>query len=540
MTLEERRALWEDLEVIENAISERFQRNPSLYYHSLPILSDLLKQNNNDYNSTQISENVIYNVKKIKRSRKQLIAQGHEIKLFVKDRDAIIKKLETMNVVPITQSNLSIKDFKDSVISEKSFSKESLKEKQSKYSIFPKTVDQDARQLLSLRAEDLSLNKLFSREEQYGEYFDFDAIYNEWINVIKNSDHTILDFLAMLEEKFIDKKEDTDSSNYSYLFEPLTDRKNKRYEVFIEKITKYLEKFLYKSYPLINKATVENELAHEFEKNYINNPITHKEPFKKLLCIVCGKNFANLSVFKNHLNGKNHQKNLINRRDFYYYEFKLKRFLNVLKDTFYHTRNFTERKLAFTLDERKEELQRITEIYNAPVYGKGEKENDIDDKSNDVNNKEEENKRNNTIPNGTFDMPIGPDGMPMPYWLYKLQGLDVKYTCEICGNKELQGRRAFEKHFREPMHIYHLKCLGITASAVFKGITSISEAQSLWKRVNSSVRMGSMNSYKSVKNDSIIKSDNNNAVKMDIEIEDEDGNVMTEQVYNDLKKQGLL
>lgn len=540
MSLEERRALWEDLEVIENAISERFQRNPSLYYHSLPVLSDLLKLNHIDYDSTQISENKIYNVKKNKRSRKQCIAQGHEIKLFLKDRDAIIRKLEVMNLDPIAQSNLSIKDFKKSIMSEEDSPNESLKEKQSRYRMFPKIADRDEKQLLSLRAQDLNLNKLFSREEQYGEYFDFDTIYSEWINVIRNSDHTISDFLNMLEEKFIDKKEDTDRLNHSYLFEPLIDRKNKRYEMFIKNMARYLESFLYKSYPLINKTTVENELVHEFENHYINTPITHKESSRKLLCIVCGKNFANSSVFKNHLGGKNHQKNLTNRKDFYYCELKVKRFLNVLKDTFYHTRSFIERKLAFTLDERKEELERITEVYNASIYGEDEEENDVDDKNINANSKEEGNKRNNTSLHGTFDMPIGPDGMPMPYWLYKLQGLDVKYTCEICGNKEFQGRRMFEKHFREAMHIYHLKCLGITPSAVFKGITSITEAQSLWKKVSGSAKMIPVNSNKAMKNDPSIKSNTTNAIKMDIEVEDQDGNVMTEQVYNDLKKQGLL
>ena len=539
MSLEERRSLWEDLEVIENAITERFQRNPSLYYHSLPILSTLLKVNNSNYDSSQILENKIYKVKRIKRSRKQLIAQEHEIKLFLKDRDVILNKLDSISFVPITQTNLSSEDFKKSIISEESSSMESLREKLSKYCMFPRTVDKNEKQLLSLRAQDLDLNKLFSREEQYGEYFDFDTIYSEWINVIRNSDHTILDFLTMLETKFIDKEEDNGKVNNFYLFEPSIDRKNKRYELFIEKLAKYLESFLYKSYPLINKYTVKHELTKEFEANYINIPVTHNEASKKVFCIVCGKNFANLSVFKSHLRGKHHQKNLASKNDFYYYEFEVKRFLNVLRDTFYHTRSFIERKLAFTVDERKEELERITDIYNASIYDKNEEENNIDN-SGSNNNREEQNRKNDSILNGTFDMPIGPDGMPMPYWLYKLQGLDVKYTCEICGNKEFQGRRAFEKHFREPTHAYHLKCLGITPSVVFKGITSIAEAQSLWKRVNNSSKTLPINTNKDIKNNSTTKSNTMNIIKMDIEVEDEDGNVMTEQVFNDLKKQGLL
>ena len=31
-------------------------------------------------------------------------------------------------------------------------------------------------------------------------------------------------------------------------------------------------------------------------------------------------------------------------------------------------------------------------------------------------------------------LPLGWDGKPIPYWLYKLHGLSVEYKCEICGN----------------------------------------------------------------------------------------------------------
>lgn len=82
-------------------------------------------------------------------------------------------------------------------------------------------------------------------------------------------------------------------------------------------------------------------------------------------------------------------------------------------------------------------------------------------------------------------MPLGPDGLPMPYWLYKLHGLDREYPCEICANRIYNGRRTFERHFNEETHLYHLRCLGIEPSSVFKGITKIAEAQRLWKNTQS-------------------------------------------------------
>lgn len=73
-------------------------------------------------------------------------------------------------------------------------------------------------------------------------------------------------------------------------------------------------------------------------------------------------------------------------------------------------------------------------------------------------------------------LPLGWDGKPIPFWLYKLHGLGQEYPCEICGNMVYTGRKNFEKHFGEPTHIHGLKCLGITNGPLFKEVTSIEEA----------------------------------------------------------------
>ena len=73
-------------------------------------------------------------------------------------------------------------------------------------------------------------------------------------------------------------------------------------------------------------------------------------------------------------------------------------------------------------------------------------------------------------------LPMGWDGKPIPYWLYKLHGLGVEYKCEICGNFVYMGRKAFEGHFSAFRHIYGLRCLGITNTRHFAEITSIQDA----------------------------------------------------------------
>ena len=44
-------------------------------------------------------------------------------------------------------------------------------------------------------------------------------------------------------------------------------------------------------------------------------------------------------------------------------------------------------------------------------------------------------------------LPMGWDGKPIPFWLFKLHGLGIEFKCEICGNASYWGRRAYEKHF---------------------------------------------------------------------------------------------
>jgi len=67
-----------------------------------------------------------------------------------------------------------------------------------------------------------------------------------------------------------------------------------------------------------------------------------------------------------------------------------------------------------------------------------------------------------------------------------------------------------------------LRCLGIQNSSVFKEITIINDAIALWNKMKKDKR-----AQESIK-------------EQVVEMEDDEGNVMSERIYNDLKKQGLL
>jgi splicing factor 3A subunit 3 len=120
------------------------------------------------------------------------------------------------------------------------------------------------------------------------------------------------------------------------------------------------------------------------------------------------------------------------------------------------------------------------------------------------------------------NLPMGWDGKPIPYWLYKLHGLGVEFKCEICGGASYWGRRAFEKHFQEWRHAYGMKCLKIPNTVHFKDVTEIEHALRLHKK--------------------ILQDNFETTFKPDFqeEFEDDEGNLYNRRQYIDLKRQGLI
>lgn len=528
--LETKRSLLEDMEIIENAIAERIQRNPELYYHYIQESSKVFPDTKLP-RSSLMAENKIYKFKKVKRKRKQVILQQHEINLFLQDYREKQQTFNRINGPEGTQEDdkdlpsfeEKLKQFEEELKNEDENFELDINSKRDKYALFSSSSDPSKRtNILSDRARDLDLNGIFTRDEQYGEYMEMEQFHSLWLNVIKRSDCSLLQFLNVV-ELFLDEKK--------YLLTPSMDRKNNRYMAFLVKLSKYVETFFFKSYALFDGEIVENLIKSDFEHSYCRGSL--KSETKGIYCPFCSKWFKTFPVFESHLVGKSHKKNESKRKDFVYSEYKLHRYLKYLKDEFSHTRSFVERKLAFTANERMAEMDILTQKYEAPAYDPTEKEGDEpeDGRQRDDQPQEE------YLFGKSFDMPLGPDGLPMPYWLYKLHGLDRKYCCEICSNKVYNGRRTFERHFNEERHLYHLRCLGIEPSPVFKGITKITEAQKLWKNMQEQPQLiSSIATAPTKPNFSQPKL----PTELELEEEDEEGNVMSKKVYDELKKQGLV
>lgn len=151
-----------------------------------------------------------------------------------------------------------------------------------------------------------------------------------------------------------------------------------------------------------------------------------------------------------------------------------------------------------------------------------QREQEVQEEAMAAEEEEEEEEEIEEVKMTIDNYPVGWDGKPIPYWLYKLHGLGVEYKCEICGNTSYYGRKAFEKHFTEWRHAHGMRCLGIPNSRHFFDITKINDAILLYdklKRDNVSVQW---------------------KAEMEEEFEDKDGHVFNRKTYDDLKRQGLL
>merc|ERR1711865_1353532 len=180
-------------------------------------------------------------------------------------------------------------------------------------------------------------------------------------------------------------------------------------------------------------------------------------------------------------------------------EFKVTKLMELLADTIDATKLQIEKKQGRTYEEIAEEQEAMEEeayeseesdAEDAPIYN-------------------------------PLNLPLGWDGKPIPFWLYKLHGLNIEYKCEICGNYSYWGPRAFDRHFQEWRHAHGMRCLGIPNSREFHGITKIQDAIDLWLKIKKRNKDTHFN-------------------ENDEEFEDSAGNVMSKRTYEDLKKQGLL
>ena len=172
--------------------------------------------------------------------------------------------------------------------------------------------------------------------------------------------------------------------------------------------------------------------------------------------------------------------------------------------------------LSEILSEQRQATKENVQRKQARTAGEREESDE------EVSESESEEEQQTDVIYNPKNLPLGWDGKPIPYWLYKLHGLNISYSCEICGNAIYKGPKAFQRHFAEWRHAHGMRCLGIPNTAHFANVTQIEDAIQLW------------NKLKDEKHKEKFQPANEE------EYEDTQGNVVNKKTYEDLKRQGLL
>ncbi|VIO94010.1 conserved hypothetical protein,hypothetical protein [Brugia malayi] len=370
----------------------------------------------------------------------------------------------------------------------------------------------------------------FTDEEGYGRFLDLHTLYDKYINIkgVKR-----MDYLAFL-------------SNFDRFTDiPMSAKKTGSYREYLNALKEYLIAFLARTRPLLSVDEEFEKADADFDKKWEEGTISgwsrdqhsalaHSGAYLDLssfetaidlealgldrlksalvaLGLKCGgtlkERAERLFATKGHKLSEMEKTALAKRHDTDQKEqFKLyqtarleayvQRLSSLLSDEREATKENVERKQARGIGENMEEEEDINEI----------SDDDEDD----------------SIPYNPKNLPLGWDGKPIPYWLYKLHGLNISFPCEICGNQVYKGPKAFQRHFNEWRHSHGMRCLGIPNTAHFANITKISDAVELWGKIRRQKESLKWNP------------------EHDEEFEDSAGNVVNKRTFEDLKRQGLL
>lgn len=374
----------------------------------------------------------------------------------------------------------------------------------------------------------MEIDTMFTGEEGYGRFLDLTAPHEQYLNLP-----------GVKRINYVQYLESFDCFTPPHLHTKRNQKLSDTYFTYVGDLANYLEGFIKRAKPLQDLDKLFGSFDEEFEKQWSAKAVPGWEEEKVenglqgpktegsgegIWCADCEKEFKNENVYKNHLTGKKHIRaaearkaagnsgetaapsagvksvaTRLKERAVAEREHRIRSLAQILQPERQATRINVERKQGMTERERQMELDALLAEPESVGMDRGEDESDEDDEGRIYN---------------PLKLPLAWDGKPIPFWLYKLHGLGVEYSCEICGNYVYMGRRAFDKHFSEALHIFGLKCLGITTNTnLFREITRIDDAIRLWEKLEHDRKRE--------------REGRDNVVQM----EDAEGNVMPERIY---------
>ncbi|KAK1940393.1 putative splicing factor 3a protein [Babesia divergens] len=393
----------------------------------------------------------------------------------------------------------------------------------------------------------------FKPDENYGKCVDIQEHYRRFVNLqeLRNyrmKQHQQQEVLRLDRKGIRDKDEieanmipftEIDYATYLNQFDQFEEipryckYRCEEYFQYLDGLLKYLVGFFQRQNPLAKTDTLKESFEDEFQAEWNGNRPAHWKEYTEnmeLYLKPVDKLFASKGVFQSFQNGKKYKKlvetfakktaaeleehsesSRSHDKSLAYMEFMIYRYKQFMATTIEKTIEFIEKRESRTSKELEASQSLALQILEAVGT---DKQVDIDEVS---SGEEDEQPIYNPL-----NLPLGWDGKPIPFWLYKLHGLGQEFKCEICGNYSYWGRKAFENHFQEWRHSFGMKCLKIPNTPHFKEITKIEDAFALYEKLRN---QNEKNTFK---------------VAHEVECEDMDGNVMNARAYEDLRRQGLL
>jgi splicing factor 3A subunit 3 len=538
--LEQKRLLIEDLELVENAIIKRIKVNPEIYKPENDKLNhDILKSNKYISNSTTVLQQHEVNrlMDKYFEDRGKLIqlisdddAELHDIKELKKpeyengDFSSFLSlcssttnteqltKLEDLKDYEVYDMFSSCQDYNDIKKTIHNFENPSNLisnyRRQPIKKIKHKLEKAEKLNFLSSFTSDLKLNVLFTSSEKSGTQLDLKILFTEWLSLPRCKSYSPVEI-----PKYKVYLKDIIKRDGNIKIDSI------EYMNYLQNLQTYLENYIRHAYPLISKTNSQGTLEFKHSNNF---------------CLVCNKQFAKDTVYDIHLKGKKHINAQKRNSRILEIESNIVSILeNQLQTQWQKTINELERLDLLTVRER--ELEKLNNIESeisgelAPlslfydrilretlINAEGTLENNED--GDDEDDDQDDEKLYNPL-----NLPIGPDGRPMPFWLYKIKGLSHEFKCEICDNEVFRGRSAYNKHFKSSKHLDGLKKLGVVSDFInFKDLSTTKEVLQLLETIQKKKREEAQFADEAQ------------------QVEDDQGNAMSKKVYDQLKKQGLL
>lgn len=373
----------------------------------------------------------------------------------------------------------------------------------------------------------------FSDEEGYGKYLDLHECYDKYIN-IKGIDR--IDYISFIQkfDKFADIPKE---------------RKTGDYRTFLRTLTDYLYSFISRTKPLLD---LDNELAQvlhdidgKFERGECpgwskeqHGAMAHSGAHLDLSAFSTAEELASLGLdrLKSGLMALNLKcGGTLEQRAERLFMTKGVDVSGLPPHIFAKAKpgakagkpdNARHKELAGIEAQVVKMAELIGDVRNDTVENVERKqartEGERQESDGEMSEEEADEDDDDDIPYNPKNLPLGWDGKPIPYWLYKLHGLNISYACEICGNQTYKGPKAFQRHFAEWRHAHGMRCLGIPNTAHFANVTQIEDAMALWEKLK------------------VQKQEEAWKPEMEEEFEDSKGNVVNRKTYEDLKRQGLL